>query len=130
MATMQFELVSPESRVASFEADSVELPGSDGDMTVMADHASLVTTLRPGFIRARSGEQTSEHVVTGGFVEVTAAAVSVLAERVIPAAEATAEAFTAIADDEAKAAESLTGAARDAADTRIACLKTLAGGLN
>ena len=130
MVTMQFELVSPESRVASFEADSVELPGSDGDMTVMAGHASLITTLRPGLIRARSAERTSEHVVTGGFVEVTAAGVSVLAERVIPAAEATAEAFTAIAGDEAKAAESLTGAARDAADTRVACLRALAAGLN
>ena len=127
---MQFELVAPESRVASFEADSVELPGSDGDMTVMADHASLVTTLRPGFIRARSGERTSEHVVTGGFVEVTAEGVSVLAERVIAASDATAEALTEIAGEESKAAESLTGAARDAADTRIACLKALAAGLS
>jgi len=97
---MQFELVSPESRIASFEADSVELPGSEGDMTVMADHASLVTTLRPGFIRARSNLKTTEHIVTGGFVEVTAAGVSVLAERVVPAAEATAEVFKAIAEDE------------------------------
>ena len=130
MAPMQFELVSPESRIASFEADSVELPGSEGDMTVMADHASLVTTLRPGFIRARSNLKTTEHIVTGGFVEVTAAGVSVLAERVVPAAEATAEVFKAIAEDEEKAAEPLVGASRDAAETRIACLKAISAGLS
>ena len=122
---MQFDLVAPERRVASLEVDSVELPGSDGDMTIMADHASLVTTLRPGIIRTLSGGNADEHVVTGGFVEVTAKSTSVMADLVIPVEEATAKMIDDIAADESRAAESLEGARRDVADTRIACLKAL-----
>ncbi len=128
--TMQFDLVSPERRIVSMEADTVELPGSEGDMTILADHAALVTTLRPGIIRTKSGDNMVEHVVTGGFVEVTAEGMSVLAERVYAISDATSGTINSLADEEAKAAEALSGARRDAADTRIACLKALAGTLN
>ena len=47
MATLQFDLVSPERRLASLEATEVRVPGADGDMTAMADHAPTITTLRP-----------------------------------------------------------------------------------
>ena len=47
---MQFELVSPERSLASLVAVSVEIPGADGDMTVMSDHAPTITTLRPGLL--------------------------------------------------------------------------------
>ena len=129
-STMQFELVSPERRVASMEVDSVELPGSEGDMTVMAGHASLVTTLRPGILRAHSGDSSVEHVVTGGFVEVTASAASVLADVVLSREEATPEALQGLVAEEENAAKSLTGALKDASDIRVACLKALAGRLN
>ena len=126
---MQFDLVAPERRIASLEVDSVELPGSDGDMTIMADHASLVTTLRPGVIRTLSGGKVDEHVVTGGFVEVTAGSTSVMADLVIPMEDATARMIDDIAADETRAAESFEGARRDVADTRIACLKVLSAQL-
>jgi F0F1-type ATP synthase epsilon subunit len=45
---MQFDLVSPERRLASLEVSEVRVPGADGDMTAMADHAPTITTLRPG----------------------------------------------------------------------------------
>ena len=47
MATLQFDLVSPERRLASLEATEVRVPGADGDMTAMADHAPTITTPRP-----------------------------------------------------------------------------------
>ena len=49
--TMQFDLVSPERRVAALEVTSVQIPGADGDMTAMPGHAPLITTLRPGILR-------------------------------------------------------------------------------
>lgn len=87
--TMQFDLVSPERRLASLQASAVQIPGADGDMTAMPDHAPLITTLRPGLLRIESPEGNSEFVVTGGFAEIGAETMSVLAEKAIPVTEVT-----------------------------------------
>ena len=95
---MQFDLVSPERRLASFEAIEVLVPGSEGDMTAMADHMPLITTLRPGIVRAKGasgGEQ--EFVVSGGFAEITATSLSVLAEQAVPRGEVTADFLESLA---------------------------------
>lgn len=81
MAEMQFDLVSPERSLASFAAQSVEIPGADGDMTVMADHAPTITTLRPGLMRVDTGGAVREFIVSGGFAEIGANGISVLAEQ-------------------------------------------------
>ena len=81
MAELQFELVSPERSLASLQVTEVQLPGTDGDMTAMADHAPVITTLRPGMVRAVSSAGATEYFVTGGFAEVTATGTTVLAER-------------------------------------------------
>ena len=100
--TMQFDLVSPERRVASLEVMSVQIPGADGDMTTMPGHAPLITTLRPGILRVESTGGTQEYVVTGGFAEI-GENLSVLAERALPREEMTQETFDAILE-EARAA--------------------------
>ena len=78
--TMTFDLVSPERRLVSGEAKSVLIPGADGDMTAMPDHAPVITTLRPGVLTVEMTDGTQEYAVTGGFAEITAAGASVLAE--------------------------------------------------
>ena len=100
--TMQFDLVSPERRVASLEVTSVQIPGADGDMTTMPGHAPLITTLRPGILRVESTGGTQEYVVTGGFAGI-GENLSVLAERALPREEMTQETFDAILE-EARAA--------------------------
>ena len=82
--TMQFALVSPERRLASLPVTAVMIPGAEGDMTAMANHAPTITTLRPGVLRVESPEGTSEYLVTGGFAEIGADGLSVLAEKAIP----------------------------------------------
>ena len=79
---MQVDVVSPEKLLFSSEAVSVEIPGSDGDMTAMANHAPLITTLRPGILRVVQEKGASEYVVTGGFAEL-GETVSVLAEKAV-----------------------------------------------
>ena len=79
--TMQFDLVSPERSLASFQAAEVMLPGAEGDMTVLPDHAPVITTLRPGVVKVNGPEGEADFVVTGGFVEITPEGVSVLAEQ-------------------------------------------------
>jgi F-type H+-transporting ATPase subunit epsilon len=87
--TIQFDLVSPERRLASVQASAVQIPGADGDMTAMPDHAPLITTLRPGLLRIESPEGNSEYIVTGGFAEIGTDSMSVLAEKAMPAGEMT-----------------------------------------
>ena len=70
--TLQFDLVSPERRLASVEASEVQIPGADGDLTAMAGHAPTITTLRPGVLRIVRSGGTDEFVVLGGFAEITA----------------------------------------------------------
>ncbi|WP_436398001.1 F0F1 ATP synthase subunit epsilon [Roseobacter sp. S98] len=87
--TVQFDLVSPERRLASAQVTAVQIPGADGDMTAMAGHAPTITTLRPGVLSAEGPDGTTDYVVTGGFAEISAEGISVLAERAIPKAEMT-----------------------------------------
>jgi F-type H+-transporting ATPase subunit epsilon len=87
--TVQFDLVSPERRLASAQVVSVQIPGTEGDMTAMAGHAPTITTLRPGLLVTEGPEGKAEYVVTGGFAEISAGGISVLAERAIPKGEVT-----------------------------------------
>ena len=89
--TMQFDLVSPERRLASLQVTSVQIPGADGDMTAMEGHSPTITTLRPGVLTVEGPEGTSDYVVTGGFAEIRADGVSVLAERAVPKGDMTQE---------------------------------------
>ena len=87
--TVQFDLVSPERMLASSQVTAVQIPGADGDMTAMADHAPTITTLRPGILTTEGPEGMAEYVVTGGFAEISARGISVLAERAVPKADMT-----------------------------------------
>ena len=97
--TMQFDLVSPEKSLASGPVTSVQIPGADGDMTVMPLHAPTITTLRPGVLRVEGADGTTEYVVTGGFAEINADGVSVLAERAIAKGDMTADDMASMVAD-------------------------------
>lgn len=92
MATLHFELVSPERVLFSGEVEAVLLPGTEGDMTVLPGHAPLMTTLKAGFVVATNHKNQGERVlVRGGFAEINAAGLTVLAERATPLEELTPE---------------------------------------
>ena len=103
MANLQFDLVSPERRLAQVQASEVQIPGADGDMTAMADHAPTITTLRPGVLTVVHSGGSDAYVVSGGFAEITASSVSVLAEQALPKDEVTQEVYDQMVAD-AKAA--------------------------
>jgi F-type H+-transporting ATPase subunit epsilon len=122
---MQFDLVSPERMLASFEASEIEIPGAEGDFTAMANHAAVITTLRPGLIKAKGASEVAEYVVTGGFVEVSTKGASVLAENAVPRAEMTRATIDEMVAEAEAAAKNAAGAAKDAADKRTADIKAL-----
>ena len=121
---MQFDLVSPERRLASMEATSVLIPGTEGDLTVMADHAPTISTLRPGSLKVE-GAEAADYVVTGGFAEINAAGVTVLAEMAVPVAEAGGDMLDGILDGARAAVGKAEGAAKDIADKQLADLEAL-----
>ena len=127
MAEMQFDLVSPERSLASFAASSVMIPGADGDMTVMPDHAPTITTMRPGIMTVTSGSDTHEFVVLGGFAEIGAAGVSVLAEEAVPRGEASSEMLSEKVAAAKAAVESASAEMVDDAAKLVADLEALGG---
>ncbi len=80
MASLHFELVSPEKLVFSGDVDQVDVPGVEGDFGVLAGHAPLVTTLRPGILTVYGAGGAQKIVVSGGFAEVSAQGLTVLAD--------------------------------------------------
>jgi F-type H+-transporting ATPase subunit epsilon len=96
--TFQFELVSPERKLASIAATAVQIPGIGGDFTAMPKHAAFLTTLRPGVVRVTADGTTQEYVVTGGFAEISPTSATILAELAVPRAEADAAMVSDLAD--------------------------------
>ena len=81
-ANFKFELVSPERILVSAEVSEVLVPGADGDFTVFAGHAPVISILRPGVMTAKlaDGTQTRTYI-HGGFCEVAPDSLTVLAEK-------------------------------------------------
>lgn len=85
---LALELVSPERLLVSAEADMVVVPGGEGDFGVLAGHAPVISSVRPGVVEMHDeGGETERIFVTGGFAEVTAQGLTVLAEDAVPVAE-------------------------------------------
>ena len=119
-STVQFDLVSPERRLASFAATEVQIPGAMGDLTAMEGHAATITSLRPGVLRVIGADGVKSYIVTGGFAEISATGVSVLAEQAVPLDELTPAALDALVADACEAAAVNTD--KDAADKAVADL--------
>ena len=81
--TIKYELVCPESKVESGEADSVLVPGYEGDFTVLVNHAAYLSTLRPGMLKIFSSGNEIQYFVDSGFAEVSDQGLVVLAEKAI-----------------------------------------------
>lgn len=113
---ISFDLVSPERLLLSDEADMVTIPGTEGYMGVMAGHAPVISTLRPGMIDVLKDGTDTRFFIRGGFAEISASKVTILAEDAIPFAELD----LAVLDQRIKDAEDdLIAAATDADKARI-----------
>ena len=122
---MKFDLVSPERALLSGQAKSVKIPGADGDMTAMPDHAPTITTLRPGVLTVELTDGTQEFAVTGGFAEITAEGTTVLAERAYPKASEHREAISGHLEEAKTAAASADGDGKDIAEKLVSDIEQL-----
>ena len=103
----KFELVSPEDLLMSQDVQQVLVPGTEGNFTVLAGHAPVISTLRPGVLDMLDEAGREERIyVRGGVAEVNPNGLTVLAEDAVPLAELSAEML----------AQAITNAEEDVAD--------------
>ncbi len=84
---LQLEIVTPEKRVYSDTIETVVLPTVEGEVGILPGHLPLLTQLEPGELRVMKSGKPETLAVGGGFVEVAADKVSVLAESAIDVEE-------------------------------------------
>jgi len=80
---LRLEIVTPEANIFSAEVDSVVLPGHDGEMGVLPQHAPLVSLLSAGELRILQGSKTQIMAVGEGLVEVTGTTTRILTDAAI-----------------------------------------------
>lgn len=79
---LQCEIVTPESKLYSDEAHFVVIPASEGEMGIFAKHEPVVTTLKSGTVRVTEteGQEPVRYIVAGGYAQIEADRVIVLAD--------------------------------------------------
>jgi F-type H+-transporting ATPase subunit epsilon len=126
MATFQFDLVSPEKLVFSGAVDQVDIPGSEGDFGVLAGHAPVVATIRPGIMTVYAGGKEEKIVVLGGLAEISAKGLTVLADVATSVEDLDRQALARnIAEMEANIARLAEGSDLDKEITRLDHFRTV-----
>jgi F-type H+-transporting ATPase subunit epsilon len=89
---VNLEIVSPEKLLLSRPVDMVVIPASEGDIGVLEGHAPMIVMLRGGAISIYEGDRVTDTLfVASGFAEITPERCTVLANEVMPVAEASKE---------------------------------------
>ena len=122
---LKYEIVSPEEKVASGEAESILVPGYEGDFTVLSNHAAYLSTLRPGILKIFSATENSEYFVSSGFAEVSTEGLVVLAERALEKSSMSKEGIHSMISDLEAKIQVADGADKDRIEKKLAELKGL-----
>ena len=89
---LNLEIVTPEKKVLSETVDAVTIPTASGEVGILTNHAPLISSLKSGILSYSKGGTVEKMVVAGGFIEVSANNVSVLADTAETASEIDVEA--------------------------------------
>jgi F-type H+-transporting ATPase subunit epsilon len=84
---IHLEIVTPEKLAYEGDVDSVQVPGSEGELGILPHHAPLISTLGAGELRLRTGNQEESFAIVGGFLQVLPDKVVVMAETADMASE-------------------------------------------
>lgn len=97
MDSFPFELVTPERLIFSGQVQGVVIPGTEGDFEVLAHHAPLMSTIRPGIIvvRETAGASGRHIFVRGGFADVNPERLTILAEHAVAVEDLSADRLSA-----------------------------------
>ena len=103
MTQIRLEIITPERVVFQGEADSVSLPTSEGEITILPHHIPLISIVVPGSVLVRQGNEEQLFAVSRGVIEVDGKSIRVLTETADRAADLQEEAI----EKAKKAAETL-----------------------
>lgn len=124
--TFKFELVSPERLLISADVKSVLVPGDEGDFVVLANHAPMMSVLRPGLVVLDGDGGEQRFYVDGGFSDMGPSGLTILAEHAANCADLKGDALEAERKAAAKTVDAAEGdAAKRHASVRVACLDEL-----
>jgi F-type H+-transporting ATPase subunit epsilon len=131
MATFHFELVSPEMMLFSGDVESVVVPASEGQMTVLAGHSPVMSSLKPGVVTVAEGKGLARRLfVRGGFVDINDSGLTILAEHAVALEEVKPDALaTEIKNAADDLADAKTADAKAAAQAKLDGLKQLQAAL-
>lgn len=110
MATLHLEIVTPEARTFSGEAQMVVVPGVEGDLGILPDHMPLMTQVNPGELRITTVDGDQYLAIGSGFLEVLPDRVSIMTDMAVPEAEI----------DEKAAEEAVARAQRELSEKALA----------
>lgn len=119
---LQLEIVTPEKRVLTETVDSVVLPGSEGELGILASHVPLVTALKPGELRYSKGGKNESFAVGTGFVEISKDKVSVLTDMAVGEADIDEK---AVEEALARAQERLANLKQDTTSEEVALVQAM-----
>ena len=122
---LKYEIVSPEEKVVSGEAESILVPGYEGDFTVLSNHAAYLSTLRPGILKIFSATENSEYFVSSGFAEVSTEGLVVLAERALEKSNMSKEEIDSMISDLEAKIQVADGGDKDRIEKKLSELKVL-----
>ena len=88
---LHFSLVSPEAELFTGEVDQVDIPGTEGDFSVLPKHAPVMAAIRTGSISVTNDSEQTAYFVQGGFADVTPEGLTILAEKAVPMSEMSSE---------------------------------------
>ena len=128
MASFQFELVTPERLLFSGAVEGVVIPGAEGDFEVLAMHAPVMSTIRPGLISVKetTAGAAKRIFVRGGFAEVGPRGLTILAEQAIALEDLSTEKLTAeIKMAEEDVADATDDTVKSAAQLKLGQLQEL-----
>lgn len=125
--SFNFELVSPERLLLSATVTEVVIPGTDGEMTVMANHAPTMTTIKPGVVTVVTSDgKNDRYVVFGGFADILPEGCTLLAESAVAVADIDRGSLTQrIQDAREDVADASTDASKQKAQEYLDHLTTL-----
>ena len=126
----QFELVSPERQLLSEQVSEVVVPGTEGEFGVLKDHSPFMSSIKPGILKVRKDSSWDEYFVRGGFADVAAGGLTILAEQAVPVAEIKTDQLNqAIKNAEEDVADAKDDDTKQRAEATLAQLKDVVAAL-
>ncbi len=125
-ATFNFDLVTPERLLLSGAAEQVVVPGAEGDFAVLAGHAPVISTLRPGIIEITMADGKQRVFVKKGVAEADPERLTILAQTAVSVESLDAAAIASeLKSAEAELAEAKDDQSKRMAETLVDLLKRM-----